>query len=780
MPWLRRLVAAVVFVATAAALPGMVAARQSTAAELLLDEVGSGLERGADTGSDRALTRRFQSSEATLDLQVIPIESGFDVAALYRSLLGPAGASGLAPFPEPSLALGSWMVEEGQRPEDVSGGMLVFASSKAIFIAILDVDPASSMETVPFLTDVARRQVERAGGSPPDEGESDLEVDEALAALLPERAGGLALVGTFAPGPDAPSEVDTVTEVERYLSDSTGTAVRIWSSEDGTVVAAASISDYPLALFAAASLGTYGRTSTTELIVEPSITAVPGAVAYRGLGTDFEQIGAALRRGSYSASVLVSYRGPADRDAVVAVVAAMAGEFAVRLPDGASSAYRFPGTPSKFVAAGLSAALVTLAAGGSIGVGRARARQLRRRIGTTRPRPVGGITAEGVVPLDDDARRLRRRARVVLAGQLTSLAIGVGALAGDFAWTGVVVAGCSLVAGVLFTTWWSRRERALLGPVAPRIDRILPRPGGALLGVLALAVLGLGAGFGLKGLRYLVLKPTLAHVRWADLLGTSLRGVGIIFVTGGVAACMAGASLFRLARAWSRADSRRLLLADPRPPVLYLRAFEDDRLPLASIVTARRPMLELFSLRGADPFEEAIAAELDTYGPVIAIGRPGRSLASLGAAREHLPDATWQEQVAERMAGASTVVVAIGRSDGLHWEINRIVEAGHLAKAMFVVPPLAPHVLEERWRFTVEALRRAGAAVADLPVPVADVHTVQVATDGRLRVTTAAFRDEASYRSAIDRALGEPVPSHAVSAEGSAEDELGHRPQGVG
>ena len=102
------------------------------------------------------------------------------------------------------------------------------------------------------------------------------------------------------------------------------------------------------------------------------------------------------------------------------------------------------------------------------------------------------------------------------------------------------------------------------------------------------------------------------------------------------------------------------MAADDRSPLLYLRSFSDDRVQLATIVSARRPFLELFSVRGADPFEESLAWELCTYGPVVAVARPGGPAASLGAAREYLPDATWQEQVGERMADAAAIVGAAG------------------------------------------------------------------------------------------------------------------------
>ena len=195
-------------------------------------------------------------------------------------------------------------------------------------------------------------------------------------------------------------------------------------------------------------------------------------------------------------------------------------------------------------------------------------------------------------------------------------------------------------------------------------------------------------------------------------------------------------------------------------PRCTCRSFDDDSLPLPTIASARRPLFELFSLRGADPFEESVAWELNSYGPVVAVGRPGRSLASLGAAREHLPDETWREQVANRMEEAGIIAVATGETDGLAWELGQVVSGGHLAKTFFVFPPVAPDALDRRWAHTSASLADHGLAVGPLPVPPSLIHTVRLDTDGTANVTYATRRDEATYRTAVDYALDpEPDPS---------------------
>jgi hypothetical protein len=427
------------------------------------------------------------------------------------------------------------------------------------------------------------------------------------------------------------------------------------------------------------------------------------------------------------------------------------------LPSGATGAYQFPGTPSKLLGLALSAALVTAAAGGSTGVARLRARRVSKRwSGSPLPAPeplVPGARKGTAIPLDLDATRLRRRGAVVLAGQLAAVNICIVALAGDFAWPGVGVAVLALMLGLLLTHWWQRRELSLLGAAAPPRQFVLPRPAGALVGVLALAVLALGVGYAIKGLRYLVLPPTLAQLKWSDLLGVAPRTVGVLFGIGGFPVAVLGAWLFRIARALGRSGTKRVLEVDHRQAALYLRSFDDDSVPLPVIASARRPLFELFSLRGTDPFEESVAWELNSYGPVVAVGRPGRSLASLGAAREHLSDETWRDQVASRMDEAGIIAIATGQTDGLAWELGQVVTGGHVSKTVFVFPPVAPAEIGLRWEHTAASLVGAGQAVGSLPVSPALIHTVRIEADGTPRVTFAHRRDEATYRTAVDYAL---------------------------
>lgn len=359
---------------------------------------------------------------------------------------------------------------------------------------------------------------------------------------------------------------------------------------------------------------------------------------------------------------------------------------------------------------------------------------------------------------------------MLAAIQLVTVTIGVVALAGDFALPGVFVGAIALLVGLGVSRWWIRREMTLLGPSAPQHAFVFPRLPGVLLGVLTFAVLGIGVAYLLKGVRYMVLPMTLAQLRWSDLLGISPRAVGAAFAVGGLVMTALGATMYRGARAMGRAGVRQVLRADQRPPALYLRSFADDRLRLPAIASARRPLFELFSIRGADPFEEPVAWELSSYAPVVAVGRPGGTLQTLGAAREHLAQETWRGEIADRMSGAGLIVLAPGETDGLEWELGEIVRGGHLAKSLFVFPPLPPSDLQRRWLHTADLLRDAGAVVGSVAVPAGAVHTLHVEDAGALFVTIASTRDEATYRTAIDRGVVVSMAPVAVPAPVEGHD----------
>ena len=522
-----------------------------------------------------------------------------------------------------------------------------------------------------------------------------------------------------------------------------------------------SVTRYPYDIFAASFLGVVIDSDDHVVRSTDALSDVPDVVAYTDEldagGTTADQIGTAFRRGDYFVLVLTNRTESVPAERAAALAADLTRLTAANLPAGDTGPYHLPGPTSKFTGLLLTAAIVTAAAGGSAAVARLRARRVRRRwTGGALPAPavVDGSAPGAAIALDPAAERLRRHGAVVAGGQLCAVNIGIVALAGDFAWTGVAVAALvprrraghdpmvaaprAQLVGLEGATAGARappagrRDRRCDRLGRPRIrDRIraeghpLPRLSDVAGAAQVVRPARRRAAHG----RHPV------HRRWVP--GRRHRWLAVPDRAG----------------AESTPAPKRVLERDHRRSALYLRSFDDDSLPLPTIASARRPLFEMFSLRGADPFEESVAWELNSYGPVVAVARPGRSLASLGAAREHLSDETWRDQVATRMEEAGIIAVATGETDGLAWELGQVVSGGHLAKTFFVFPPLAPDALDRRWAHTTASLAEHGLAVGPLPVPPSLIHTVRVDTDGTASVTYATRRDEATYRTAVDYAL---------------------------
>jgi hypothetical protein len=750
---------------TAGALVGPASAADDATA-LLLQDAGPGFTPAGDVrGAQGLVTRSFRHVNGELQLTAIPVDPGVDVNVLLGGLAKPT--AGFVPIQVEGIAPASWFVPSGSDAGSATAALVFFASQHAIFSALLVTDGSGALPPVPTLLDIARRQVERAGGPPaaaapaPDAGDRELE------ELLPqEPASQLGFEpGTTIVGDDTiPGGVAVDNKIASFLNDRSRTAVRVWVDVDAQLSAAVSVTRYPYSVFAAAALASAEDGADIAPARLPELDSLSDVVTFVGQGPKAGQVGSSFRRGHYWVIVLAQIgQGGRIEDAANAVVD-LTRQAADLAPAGASSPYRFPPPRSTIAALALTALLVTGAGASSIGVGRARAWTLRRSESGAVPIPSATAieATPNVTPLDEDAHLLRRRGAVVVVAQLAAVDVIVVALAGDFGMKGIAVAILGLAAGLGFTSWWRQREIAAIGADAPRRQLILPRFSGLVLGIVSLATLALGVSYAFKGLRYLLFKPTLAQLGWSDRLGLSPRGVGVAFAIGGLVVAALGGILFRLARALGRANTHKLLSVDRRAPILYLRSFGDDQLRLATIASARRPFFELFSFRGRDPFEEAVAWELTSYGPVVAVGRPGHTLASLGAAREHLSDDTWRTQVAARMEDALAVAVATGETPGLQWELEHIVTAGHLHKAVFLFPPVPAEGVARRWEFTAAALQAAGAELCGLPTDARIVHTVQLRADGEPKVTVATTRDEATYRTAVDRAMAAIVTQRSL------------------
>jgi hypothetical protein len=147
------------------------------------------------------------------------------------------------------------------------------------------------------------------------------------------------------------------------------------------------------------------------------------------------------------------------------------------------------------------------------------------------------------------------------------------------------------------------------------------------------------------------------------------------------------------------AESAQALLAeDKRPPVVYLRSFQDDSVaaegtlsggPVGALVGGAAGALMLAGLDlagGIMTEEEQLAEALKDVGPFVAVGKPGEKLPQVGASRMYLQDSEWRDKVRGLMSSASLVVLRAGKTDGLWWEVQTAPTVTGPEKIIFLLP----------------------------------------------------------------------------------------------
>lgn len=141
-----------------------------------------------------------------------------------------------------------------------------------------------------------------------------------------------------------------------------------------------------------------------------------------------------------------------------------------------------------------------------------------------------------------------------------------------------------------------------------------------------------------------------------------------------------GAWLIARGRRMRAVPATTLLAEGARAAVLFLRSFDDDDLidPTPRMV----PLGDFFERR----YEESLCSALEHVGPMVSIGRPGNKLAQLGGARLFVPDHAWQAAVEHLRKRAAAVVLVVGRTEGLWWEIQSSMREVPLERLLFFFP----------------------------------------------------------------------------------------------
>jgi len=178
-------------------------------------------------------------------------------------------------------------------------------------------------------------------------------------------------------------------------------------------------------------------------------------------------------------------------------------------------------------------------------------------------------------------------------------------------------------------------------------------------------------------------------VEWADLE-----------LVAAYAIVAAGVLLIRTGFKFDVLRAVDVVATDPRPPVVYLRSFQDDvKSPVGGPVGW---FLTLASWFMPTSFEQELAAIMNRIGPFLAVGRPGERLPQLGANRYYFTDDEWKPEVSALIGGARVTVILCGPTPNLWWEIDHVLASVPPRRVVLIIPErgkptrLVEHQLEER------------------------------------------------------------------------------------
>ena len=154
-----------------------------------------------------------------------------------------------------------------------------------------------------------------------------------------------------------------------------------------------------------------------------------------------------------------------------------------------------------------------------------------------------------------------------------------------------------------------------------------------------------------------------------------------MYVVGVVAAPPSIMMLIVTLRVFAR-RAESVLRRNRRRPILYLRSFAADVGVFTGVLDFLR-MLVLPGLR--DSPEASLRRALRNVGPLVAVGRPGEWLRSLGAARLYVRD-DWQSVVAKLAEESELVIFRLGRTEGFWWEVQHALRKCDPRRVLIYLP----------------------------------------------------------------------------------------------
>jgi hypothetical protein len=210
--------------------------------------------------------------------------------------------------------------------------------------------------------------------------------------------------------------------------------------------------------------------------------------------------------------------------------------------------------------------------------------------------------------------------------------------------------------------------------------------------------------------------------RYGSVMGMSLGDLPIGIYAIFIAMAALGIRIMTQGKKLRTKDAETILEEGERPIFLYLRSFALDEQDAKQEITLPGGLSAPIN-----PWETGLSAAFGKVGDMVGIGRPGEKLATTGAARLYVTDDEWQDKVLELVEKSDLVVWTYGATEGLRWEITRLVSSIPPEKLVLAMPfwNLKMSKREEIW----EEARERFSAVFPKPLPDGVGNSLFVAFD---------------------------------------------------
>lgn len=169
-----------------------------------------------------------------------------------------------------------------------------------------------------------------------------------------------------------------------------------------------------------------------------------------------------------------------------------------------------------------------------------------------------------------------------------------------------------------------------------------------------------------------------------------------------------GLYLIRRGRRLKTAPSfEEYLIQDPRPPVLYIRAFKQETQYFVIGAKSEYGAYAKSWHAAAAEDEQKVGITFEEYlsdvvtssiGPFVALGSPEDYLPPEGAMRMYAKDKDWMEKFDQLARRATCILVEMGKSENLRWEFEHLRGEG-LQQKLFVVTRHSTESSRFGWAF---------------------------------------------------------------------------------